>query len=300
MTSRDRLAFSIEVSDDGTPLVDALASACELSRSALKDAISKGAVWLSSPLAAGADDAPAGFTRTRRTRRAKKLLARGDRISLYFDAELFAQNVSEPALLADEDCYSVWNKPAGMPCQGSRWGDHGSIARWVEANLQPTRNSFIVHRIDRMTAGIVVLAHSKKAAANLSSQFANREVDKHYRAIVHGQFQSPLPYLIENALDGKHCSTTIESVNAFTEPAFSNASRDADDVLFSRLTLSIATGRKHQIRRHLSAAGFPVVGDRLYGAKQPVDEQQDLQLTACSIAFADPRSGERRQYQLAQ
>ncbi|MDB4224497.1 hypothetical protein N9850_12035, partial [Granulosicoccus sp.] len=119
-----------------------LASHTMLSQAKIKDAMQKGAVWL----VRGNDK--------RRLRRASKPLKVGDRLELNYNAELLSQLVPEPQLIHDAQHYSVWFKPFGLYCQGSRWGDFASINRWVEINLPKIINSaerpvYLVHRLDR-------------------------------------------------------------------------------------------------------------------------------------------------------
>ena len=185
-----------------------------------------------------------------------------------------------------------------MLCQGSRWGDHTTLNRWAEKHLVPERTAFIVHRIDRMAAGLVVLAHSKKTATYLAKQFADRKVEKTYRVIVAGNVELPLPHIIDSDIEGKSARTIITQKTLLKEPPQTVVSAGGS---FSVLDISIETGRKHQIRRHLSSLGYPVLGDRLYGgASSELDNSHpsDLQLIAISVGFAAPDSGEHMHYYL--
>jgi len=100
---------------------------------------------------------------------------------------------ASPAILV-EDCgdYSIWNKPSGMLSQGSKWGDHCTIYRWVEKNLQPERAAFVVHRLDRAATGLILLAHKKSVASQFSRLFEKREIYKRYLVKVKGDFSKNL------------------------------------------------------------------------------------------------------------
>lgn len=238
------------------------------------------------------------FSKPRRLRRIKSQLKAGDQLTLNYDADVLAGSCPDATLIADEGSYSIWYKPAGMLCQGSRWGDHTTLNRWAEKHLVPERTAFIVHRIDRMAAGLVVLAHSKKAAAYLAKQFADRKVKKTYRVIVAGNVELPLPHIIDSDIEGKSARTIITQKACLKEPPQTLVSVGGT---FSVLDISIETGRKHQIRRHLSLLGYPVLGDRLYGgASTELDNSHpsDLQLVAISIGFATPDSEEHKHYYL--
>jgi len=251
--------------------VELLAQHCELSRTVLKKAMKNGALWLER------DD------HVQRLRRADRKLLQGDKLHLYYDAKIQKRQPQPAELIADEGDYSVWCKPSGMLSQGSKWGDHCSINRWVEQRLQPQRNAFIVHRLDRAASGLILLAHSKQLARQLSALFQQRQVEKHYRVWVEGKFPGQ-QCRFDQPLDDRPAVSYAKALNY-------DGQKDQ-----SLLQVKIDTGRKHQIRRHLAAAGFPVVGDRLYGAKET---EQDLQLQAVYLAFALEPDGERKEYCLS-
>ena len=243
-----------------------LANKTQLSQGKIKEAMQKGAVWLTR-----------GESK-KRLRRADKALNVGDKIDLHYNSQILNQATPDPHLLYDAGDYTIWYKPFGLACQGSRWGDFASISRWVESHLEnlsnkPQRNTFLVHRLDRATTGLMLLCHTKNAARLFSQKFANGEVDKRYQAIVKGDFSSfPEEYKVESLLAGKN------SISYFTCLDYHKG--------YSLLDVKLLTGRKHQIRKHLSELGFPIVGDRLYG-----DEtfySQDLQLQSVSLKFICP------------
>jgi tRNA pseudouridine32 synthase/23S rRNA pseudouridine746 synthase len=254
-----------------------LANRTELSQAKIKDAMHKGAVWLSR----GSDK--------KRLRRASKPLKEGDRLELNYNAELLSQLVPEPKLVHDAWHYSVWYKPYGLYCQGSRWGDFASINRWVEINLPKILNSaerpvFLVHRLDRATTGLIVLCHSKTAARLFSAMFEEGKIDKRYQAIVHGDFSVfAQDYEVDRIVDGKMARSIFSYVNK------------RDDC--SLVDVRLLTGRKHQIRQHLSALEYPIVGDRLYGCGD--SEDKDLQLQSVSLRFTCPITDTEQHYVVA-
>jgi len=259
--------------------IELLSQHCsEVSNKVLKQAMQYGAVWLTK-----------GST-TERVRRAKKELNIGDEIHIYFDDKILFSPIEPAHLLVDEGLYSVWNKPSGMFSQGTKWGDHSSICRWVELigleeNNLSARPAFIVHRLDRATQGLMIVAHSKKAASKLSDLFANRHIQKHYFAKVSGQFPAELvDQRLNSPVDGKSASTLVMAV-------------DYDPVKDeSIVSLKLETGRKHQIRQHLSGLGFPIIGDRFFGGSDK--ESLDLRLKSCYLEFVCPFSGDQKQYHL--
>lgn len=254
------------------------------------------------------------YSKPRRLRRIKSKLKQGDQLTLNYDPEVLEVSCPEATLIVDEGDYSVWYKPAGMLCQGSRWGDHTTLNRWAEKQLKPERTAFIVHRIDRMASGLVVVAHSKKTAAYLSGQFADRKVEKHYRVIVAGDVDAALPLMIDEEIEGKSARTIVNKKQSLVlrqdlsdkHLSKNNSSADAEQSNhFSVLDVSIETGRKHQIRHHLASLGHPVVGDRLYCdsvllSKVVNDLGLDLQLCAIDMSFTAPDEEVLRQYKITQ
>ena len=170
-----------------------------------------------------------------------------------------------------------------MYSQGSKWGDHCTIYRWAEQQLQPQRPAFLVHRLDRAASGLIIVAHSKKVATAFSELFKNRHIQKQYRAIVEGSLHHlTLPYTISDEIDNKPAVSKIIA----TDELENNR---------TNLTIEIETGRKHQIRKHLAGIDYPIVGDRLYGFKQSAE---NLQLQSCYLKFNCPVTNTIQEYSL--
>lgn len=261
------------VDEPNSTAIDILTGSTDLSKSRLKLAMNKGAVWLTRS------------GKTQRLRRVNKALKSGDEIHLYYDEAVLSKEPDEAILIADEGQYSVWFKPYGMLSQGSKWGDHCAINRWVEKTLKPQRPAFVVHRLDRAASGLMIIAHAKQSAAYFSQLFQTRDVEKRYQAIVRGHF--PEYQVFDSDIEGRAAKTHARCVNYQPE------------TYCSLLDVSIETGRKHQIRRHLSEAGHPIVGDRMYGLND-TNNSQDLCLMAYSLSFISPISKENVLYKLSE
>jgi tRNA pseudouridine32 synthase / 23S rRNA pseudouridine746 synthase len=252
--------------------VDALARVSQLSKSRIKDAMGKGAVWLKR----GKD--------TNRLRRSSAKLRSGDSLTLYYNPDILALTPPAPTLVADERVWSLWDKPPGLLAQGSREGDHCSVLRIVEQQLG--RDVFLVHRLDREASGLMLVAHTRKAAAAFSALFARQqatpELRKVYRVEVKGEL--PAAGVLQQPLDGKAAETRY--------------TREACDAAQQRSVarVELITGRKHQIRRHFAEAGFPVLGDPVYGSNNK--DPRGLQLRAMELAFTCPLTGKLRAYRL--
>lgn len=259
-----RLSRTIAVTES-TRAIECLAKAVpELSKSRLKDAMSKGAVYLMKG------------RKQQRLRRAQTTLQSGQCLQLYYDEQIMQRRAEPAELLLDMRGYSVWWKPAGLLAQGSQWGDHLSLLRQVE--LTTGRPVFLVHRLDREASGLMMVAHHAKSAAALSQQFSGSEMTKHYLVQVAGQL--PAARLregsIQQSLDGKASHTRFQLIH------YDEAMQR------SWLQVELLSGRKHQIRRHFAAIGHPVMGDPRYGNSS--SSSDGLALQAVLLGWQCPQS----------
>lgn len=266
-----RSEFHLAIESNSINPAELLASATQLSKQQIKRIMQNGAVWLETG------------NHIRRIRRSSRTLKVGDTIHLYYDTEIMAQQPTPAQLIADEGRFSIWYKPYGVFSQGSRWGDHCTIQRWVELHLQPQRPAISVHRLDRATTGLIIIAHQKKVAQLFGEVFQQRTINKRYRAIVEGiiEINDNGPITVATQLDGRTAITHIQPLK--TDPTKA----------ITLVDVKIDTGRKHQIRRHLAELNHPIIGDRLYGTAG--EQHQDLQLTAYKLEFLLP--GDERTYQ---
>ncbi|HEY0893511.1 MAG TPA: RluA family pseudouridine synthase [Cellvibrio sp.] len=258
--------FEFTVTQAEQTALDLLAEGTGLSKQRIKDAMNKGAVWWTLK------------GKTLRLRRATKVLYKGSKIQFFYDEQVLARKPESANLIYDGGNYSIWFKPAGMLSQGSQWGDHCSILRWVEVNGQPNeglrqRECFLVHRLDADAMGLIILAHDSQSAAKLSTLFQARDMRKFYQAWVVDDCDVPTTGLTLNyELDGKSAISHIKKIRVENNKTL--------------LDVHIETGRKHQIRRHLANIGHPIVGDKLYGSKSP----SGLQLLAYRLEFVCPNT----------
>lgn len=280
MTSRE---YHIDITETGITALDILVKETALPKATIKLAMERGAVWLGKN------------NKAKRLRRGKKIITTGEQLHLYFNEAILLAEPLTPSLIDDQGEYSIWNKPYGMYCQGSKWADHFTLNRWIESHH--SRASWIVHRLDRATSGLIIIGHSKKTTAALAALFQARAVEKIYQAIVYGCFPDNKSITINTPINGKEARSHIIRLGY-----------DAANHC-SQLEVTIDTGRKHQIRRHLSEAGFPIIGDRLYGERQEDhqqpqhreqkhSEQINLQLCCTSLGFICPLTGQQKQYRI--
>ena len=237
--------------------------------------MTKGAVWLKRP-----------GQKERRIRKATSPLLPGDQVDLYYDPKVLSLAPPSPRLIAEEKHYSVWYKPANLLTQGSRSGDHCALTRCAEIFFKYRKEIRLVHRLDREAFGLVLLAHTRQGAAALSDLFRKGEIEKRYRAEVHGKIGSKGETLtLVNPLDGKEALTII------------TVTAQAPEGNSSTIDILLRTGRFHQIRRHLSQTGHPLLGDPRYGIKGKMPAPP-LQLCAYSLRFTCPFTGRIRTFSL--
>lgn len=260
--------------DNAIAAIDLLSQAApELSKGRLKDAMTKGAVLLSGKP-------------QKRLRRAQTQLQSGQQLQLHYDAELLQRSCEPAQLISDQQQYSVWFKPAGMLSQGNEWGDHLSLLRAVEQHFAAKRPVFLLHRLDREASGIVLIGHTKHAAAAFSKLIAEHKIAKQYLIRVKGVLPAELLQQgeISLPLDNKACLTRFQLLQV------DNARQQ------SWLNVDLISGRKHQIRRHFAAAGYPVMGDPQYGTNNK--DASGLALQAVRVAFVCPKSRKPVSYAL--
>jgi 23S rRNA pseudouridine1911/1915/1917 synthase len=198
-------------------------------------------------------------------------------------------------ILYRDDAVIAVNKPAGLVVHAGAGAHSGTLVNrlvhhfaslsQVGGELRPG----IVHRLDRGTSGVLLVARTDAAHRALAAQFAGRTLEKTYLALVHGRMPS----------DSGRIAKPIarDPVRRTRMTARLGRGRDALTeyrVLerfdgFTYLEVRIGTGRTHQIRVHLASLGHPVAGDRLYGA----GARERFFLHAWRIAFTSPASGER-------
>ena len=274
-TRIDKFVFRIKAQVDGLEtFADFFQRHTGLSKTRIKDAMVKGAAWRTDSRG-----------KRNRIRRATAKVQQNDPIELYYDPEILSICPPHATLLYDMAQYSVWQKPAGLMTQGTNFGDHCSLLRQAEIDSQPKQKVFLVHRIDRETEGLVMIAHTVQAAKKLSLLFQQRKVTKIYRANVLGYLgESGRTERINLPLDGK------ESITDYQIKGYDSVT----DV--STVEILLKTGRKHQIRRHFERICHPVMGDPVYGKGNK--NNSGLQLKAVALAFPCPFHQVDRYFQL--
>jgi 23S rRNA pseudouridine1911/1915/1917 synthase len=208
-------------------------------------------------------------------------------------SELIAQEIPLKILYEDNDLMVV-DKPAGMTVHPAAGHYDGTLVNAVLAHIpdieiENTERPGIVHRLDKDTSGLIIVAKNPAAHMKLAGQFKEREVSKIYKALVNGHL-SPETGIIDAAIgrdprNRKRMAVTRNGRAAKTEYRVIKYIGN-----YTLLEAKPKTGRTHQIRVHLSAIGFPIVGDPVYGTKTEMLSRQFLH--AYKLQFKLPSSGE--------
>jgi tRNA pseudouridine32 synthase/23S rRNA pseudouridine746 synthase len=244
-----------------TSLGEFLLKLTPLNPKELGDVAQKGGVWIQKR----------GKGKILRARVLKGLVHPEDLIQVFYDPKVLKlPEIKNLEPIYESQHYGIWIKPAGVVPQGSQTSDHASLLRYVEKFRH--QEVYLVHRIDRETTGLMIIAYNSKAAALLSDLFQKNQIQKEYEAIVRGELNVGLKETIKASLDDKVATTHFEVI--------------ASSKNESLLHVTIETGRLHQIRRHLDFIGYPIMGDPKYGKGNK--NRDGLKLIASKISFEDP------------
>ena len=195
----------------------------------------------------------------------------------------------------------VVNKVAGLLVQGDDTGDVSLVdivKQYIKDKYKKPGDVFLglVHRLDRPTTGVVVLARTSKALTRLNKQFKDRIPKKVYQAIVSGTPESSARlehYLKKNSSQNKsfhYPKTTPNTKHAVLRYRHLESLKK-----YHVLEIELETGRHHQIRAQLSAVGLHIKGDLKYGAKRP-NPNGSIHLHARSLIFVHPTKKEEMEF----
>ncbi len=246
-------------------------------------------------------------------------LRNGDIVSVTLpplcECDVVAQDIPLDILYEDQDLLVV-NKPKGMVVHPAVGNPDGTL---VNALLYHCKDSLsgingvlrpgIVHRIDRDTSGLLVVAKNDNAHVSLAEQIASHTAERHYRAIVHGGFADAKGTVcapigrhpadrkkMAIVQGGREATTHYEVLNRYRVHSVQNGA-------LSDLKLRLETGRTHQIRVHLTHLGHPLLGDSVYGTPRHALDIRYASLLkgqclhAKSISFTHPKSKEAMHFE---
>ena len=214
------------------------------------------------------------------------------------DVGIEAEDIPLDIYYEDKDLLVV-NKPKGMVVHPANGNENGTLVNALMFHCKDSLSGIngeirpgIVHRIDKDTSGLLVVAKNDIAHEHLAKQFKEHSINRIYYAIVYGNVKEESGDI--EAPIGRHktdrkkfCITETNSKNAFTH-------YDVVDRLsgFTLVKLKLKTGRTHQIRVHMQSKGHPLAGDPVYGPKNCISELKGQALHAGVLGFIHPTTNE--------
>ena len=186
---------------------------------------------------------------------------------------------SNSFIVEDNENFCVINKPYGLAVQGGSKIKKNLVDLIAENKIFLNSKPFIVHRTDKETSGILIIAKNRKYAQLFTSLFRIRKIHKSYLSICHGEMEK-----IKGFFDGD--LIRYDKDKKISERAITNYKVLDKNTNSTLLILNPITGRKHQIRKQLFSIGFPVIGDSKYNfPENKINKNNNLMLHAYSIKF---------------
>ena len=198
----------------------------------------------------------------------------------------------------EDDDIAIIDKPSGMVVH--RGAGHltdtmanAAVTRWPKiSSVGDTDRPGIVHRLDRDTSGLLIIALNPTAYSNLTLMIKKHEIERIYTALVHGHPKSSTG-TIDAPIGRDPHHRTRQAVNAGGRPALTHYEVIREIGQFSFIKVRLETGRMHQIRVHMTAIGHPIVGDQTYGKRQGIANLRRQFLHASKLTFNHPISSEK-------
>jgi 23S rRNA pseudouridine1911/1915/1917 synthase len=288
-TQAEQRRFDVDAAGHGERLDKLLvAQAPEFSRSHLQSLIERGLVSV---------DGVVARTASRRLKVGQSVVAL---LQPTDECLAFTPEAMALAIVFEDEHIIVIDKPAGLvvhPAPGNWRGTllNGLLAHHRGAAQLPRAG--VVHRLDKDTSGLMVVAKTTLAMTALTRAIAARDVQREYVALAHGVLPAA-PFSIEAPIGRDPVSRVRMAVVASGKAARTDVTRVAADATFSALLCRLHSGRTHQIRVHLASRGHPLLADALYGGAPALGMTRQA-LHAARLGFAHPTSGQALRFESA-
>ncbi len=234
-------------------------------------------------------------------------LKAGDRVTVSIpkpkELEALPENIPLNIVYEDDDLLVV-DKPKGMVVHPAPGNPDGTLVNALLYHCQGSLSGIngvmrpgIVHRIDKDTSGLLIVAKNDFAHADLATQIAEHSFTREYRAVVHGNIkqdtgtvEAPIG---RNPKDRKKMAVTLKN----SKPATTHYEVIERYGNYTFIKCRLETGRTHQIRVHMASIGHPVAGDLVYGPKNTPKSLHGQCLHACLLGFVHPRTKQYMEFQ---
>lgn len=213
----------------------------------------------------------------------------------------------QPSIIFEDNYLVALDKPSGLVVNRSNTHSGVTLQDFVEEQIEMedeteitdfTSRSGILHRLDKDTSGVILMAKDPQTFTDILRQFKDRQVKKEYKAVLMGQISDPIididaaikrnpkfPFKFAISPDGRASQTHIEKVKEFS----------VSDRIYTSVTVRPKTGRTHQIRVHCAALNHPIACDEIYCTRKEFENSSEnfprLMLHALSIEFKHPKTG---------
>lgn len=213
------------------------------------------------------------------------------------EVEIIPEDIKIDIVFEDKDI-AIINKQAGLvvhPAQGNYSGTlvnailyHIKDLSGINGEIRPG----IVHRLDKDTSGLIIIAKNDKAHLELTNMFQNKEIKKTYLAIVKGKLNKKKGRIVTQIGRDRNDRKKMAVLDSLTQGknAITNFRVIDQNERFSLIKVDIETGRTHQIRVHMKYMGYPILGDTVYGR---VDSEKRQMLHAYKLEFLHPMTKEK-------